>query len=180
MASLKDLKEILEKLDPNKILEGKAYELTYNEHLGLKDSSDFTNFFVGLPYNPWPANVSTAPKSFESTLAIAFKEVFTAGLPKTAAKGEKVYIDIAHLWGHWVEFFNRRGDNVDGGEDNLAHWIGKKLLDIPADAIPVIRILIGSSENLSQTQAWDILKGDIEKLFWPPNKKCEDFLKTLT
>jgi hypothetical protein len=126
----------------------------------------------GLPKAP------KYPESFESKLTIAFKEVLEAGLPKTAGKGEKVYIDIAHLWGHWVEFFNRRGDKDDGGHDNLAHWIDAKLKDIPPEAIPVVRILIGGSANITKSEAWKILKGDVETLFWP-GSNCKDLLKSL-
>jgi hypothetical protein len=179
MTNLQQLKETLEKLDPNKTLEGKAYDLTYNDHLGLSDASDFSNFFVGIPYGAWPADVSKESKNFESKLAIAFKEVFEAAIPKNAKPNENVYIDITQLWGYWVEFFNRRikdGKPTDGGSDNLAHWIGKKLLDIPKDAIPVIRILIGGSDNLSQEAAWKTLESDLKTMFWPKDK-CKYLLR---
>jgi hypothetical protein len=162
MASLDQLKKELERLDPDHVLAGKAYELSFNETLGLNGPSDFV---VGLPYTPWRTKGPELFR-FESALAIGFKDVLDAGIPKTAAKDEKVFIDIAHLWGHWIEFFKNR-DGSDGGVNNLAHYIGRKVGQVPKDAIPVIRILVGGSDAQNAAKAQETLCGDVEKIFWP-------------
>lgn len=169
MTSIKELQELLEGLDKGKVLSGRAYELTFNESLGLNGPSDFV---VGAPYNPWPAPNIEPPKAFESSVAVAFKQVLKAGIPDKAVDDEKVFIDIAHLWGTWIEFFNRRGDNEDGGATNLAHYIGEQLDKVPRNGTPVVRILIGGSEVQSAENSLRILRGDLEKIFWP-NGNCE-------
>jgi hypothetical protein len=162
MTTLDSLYQALNALDPAGVLASKAYDLTKNESLGL--SGDAKDFNVGIPYNPW----SNQDKTFESTLGIAFKDVLKTGISASTIKnGDKVFIDIAQLGGGWLGFFDSKGD---GAETNLAHQVGKLLEDIPAEATPIIRFLIGSDGTDDAEVRWNGLKDEFHKLFWPGGK----------
>jgi hypothetical protein len=160
MSSLKELQKILEKYDPEGTLKGISYDTTWNESLGFAGPSDF---HVGIPYNPWPHDISQAPQNFESVLALAFKDTLKRGLEASTTQEGEVFIDISLLNGSWWSFWNDR----NGGEQQdiwLARAVGGMIKTLPETVTPVIRFLIGSDGDITADKRWGP-PGDYETAF---------------
>ena len=173
MASLKSIADYLDSLDTitvnnraQHVLKGMSYDLTFNESLGLGDGKPF---HVSQPYAQWPKNLKDAPTSFESPLAIGFKDVLKAGLTASKKDGQ-VFIDIASLAGGWPTYFHGTHEDADTRKEDLATAVGRMIKALPDSATPVIRVLLGmrgKTEGSWQQQ----LQDEFRSIFWP-NDQC--------
>jgi hypothetical protein len=90
------MQDIFQKVDPDGVLKGIAYDKTLNTPLGLPGT--LTDFLVGNPYNTWPASVRGIGEKVRSTLTRAFEDVLKDSKVPVGNEG-KIVIDIAHLEG---------------------------------------------------------------------------------
>jgi hypothetical protein len=171
MSSLTDLLNRIKSLDPNGTLDGKSYGLSYNESLGFKDAG-LKDFHVGIPYDPWPADIKFAKADFESALAVAFKDTVRTGLNASSQKdGDRILIDITSLAGSWQSFFLWRDKDTSGNsEHSVAKEFGKLINSLPVKTTPIIRILLGQVNPKGVDDVWENgLRGEIEDIFWHGN-----------
>ena len=99
MATLEALYKTLHDFDyqgSDHSLEGKAYHLSYNSHLGFasknligqfcdevhKEPGATADFHVGLPFHDWDNDSKNV--HFQSKLAIEFKDTLAAGVGRLA------------------------------------------------------------------------------------------------
>jgi hypothetical protein len=170
MSSLAELAEILDKLDLDKdgrhVLQNISYGITFNESLGFKDVADF---HVSQPYISWPEDVKDENPPSESPLAIAFKDVVERGLAASTTNKGNVFIDIASLAGGWEYYFLNTHTGANVKQENLAQAFSRMVRNIPKEATPVIRILLGMrGKPKTDGTTWKSdLQQEFKNLFWP-------------
>jgi hypothetical protein len=171
MASLAYLADRLNELDVaadgKHILQGISYGLTFNESLGFTGPEDF---HVSQPYKPWPEDLSKAETSFESSLAIALKDVLERGIAASTTTTGHFFIDMTSLAGGWSGYFSGTHTGADPNQDDLATVFGKLVNTIPKEVTPVIRILLGMRGRPKGDWQRE-LEGDFRNLFWK-NGNC--------
>lgn len=162
MTSIKELYNAIKKVDlAGSPLEGTAYEMTYNDTLGLPSGSPF---IVLAPFSSLPQNDETFAKvsyvAGKMPIQEAFKAVLNEGLRLSTGQ-DTLFIDIADLDQNDTSFF------TEGAANSVAEAIADLVNNqVPANVRPVIRFLRGTPDNEVDDNFWKSRQPNIEAIFW--------------
>lgn len=161
MASIRALYDEIKKIDlAGSPFEGTAYDITFNDSLGLPGGSPF---IVLSPFSSLPpddaAFKDVSYAAGKMPIQEAFKAVLREG-QKLSTGQNTLFIDIADLDENDTSFFTEGG--VDSVADAIADLVNNQ---VPPSVKPVIRFLRGTPDQVDDN-FWKSRQPNIEAIFW--------------